>query len=104
MEWDSDAMEHAYKVAKSAKVGDMVKCPTCGKVFKKGSYQQAFCRMRGKGGKDGKGNLCKDQYWNFINPRGMKGMQTLAIRERIEENQEDDWGIHPFSEDAFIGG
>jgi len=97
-------MKVAYELAKSAKVGSRIKCPTCGKEFKKNSYQQAFCRMRGKGGKIGKGNLCKDQYWNYINPRGIKGMKTLAIRELIEDNQDEDWCIHPFSEDASIGG
>ena len=56
-----------YTKNKASKVGEIIRCPTCGKPFEKKSYQQAFCRKRGVGGKLGKGNLCKDTYHNSTN-------------------------------------
>ena len=101
MVWDEFKMESAYKAAKTARVGDIIQCPTCGKKFEKRSYQQAFCRTRGKNGKNKKGNLCKDQYWNFINPRGMGGMKAIATKERLLDFNNEYY--HPFSDDAFNG-
>lgn len=42
-----------YKTNKSAKTGDLIKCPVCGAEFKKKIYQQVFCCSK-----------CKDAYWN----------------------------------------
>lgn len=42
-----------YELNKSAKVGTEIKCPVCGHVFIKKSYQQAFCCGE-----------CKDRYHN----------------------------------------
>ena len=56
---DVAMMEIAYKKAKAAKVGEKITCPTCGKEFTKKSYQQAFCRNKGR-------DNCKDGYWNFV--------------------------------------
>jgi hypothetical protein len=53
-----DCMEKAYKRAKAAKVGALVSCPVCGTSFRKKSYQQAFCRNKGRGN-------CKDRFWNL---------------------------------------
>jgi hypothetical protein len=50
-------MTDRYRMAKGAKVGETVICPTCEKQFIKRSYQQAFCCNRGRGN-------CKDRYWN----------------------------------------
>ena len=112
--WNKSAMLTAYNKAKSAKVGETIVCPTCGKHFVKTSYQQAFCRMRGTNKETKKANLCKDQYWNFINPRGEKGVAVLLIRAKIENiakyDEDDDFSYpyeddcHPFSEDAVQGG
>ena len=46
-----------YTSAKKAPVGSVVRCPVCGRSFKKKSYQQAFCSNKGRGN-------CKDKYWN----------------------------------------
>jgi len=46
-----------YTSAKKAPVGSVVRCPVCGRTFKKRSYQQAFCSNKGRGN-------CKDRYWN----------------------------------------
>jgi hypothetical protein len=56
-----------YNLNKIAKVGDEIICPTCGKHFTKKSYQHVFCRKRGVGKSEGKGNLCKDTYHNSVN-------------------------------------
>lgn len=48
-----------YKAAKSAKVGERVKCGNsqCSRFFIKKSYQQAFCCNKGR-------SNCKDTYHN----------------------------------------
>jgi len=53
------AMRSAYDAAKAAKVGSMIHCPTCRKRFLKRSYQQAFCRNKGRGN-------CKDRFHNTV--------------------------------------
>ena len=56
---DINTMEIAYDLAKSAKVGSMITCPSCGVVFKKKSYQQVFSSNKGRGN-------CKDRFWNIV--------------------------------------
>jgi ribosomal protein L37AE/L43A len=51
-----------YNAAKSAKVGEVVKCACCGKEFVKRYYQEAFCCPK-----------CKDDYWNAKGDRHKKG-------------------------------
>ena len=47
----------AFQAAQAAPVGNSIRCPGCGKLFKKKSYQQKFCSNKGIGN-------CKDRYWN----------------------------------------
>lgn len=54
-----EEMNRLYRTAKEAKVGHQVTCPVCRRPFKKRSYQQAFCRNKGRGN-------CKDRYWNSV--------------------------------------
>jgi hypothetical protein len=54
-------IKEAYRVAKQAKVGDTVRCPSCGTSFVKSTYQQAFCKTKG-------GTVCKDRFWNTVTP------------------------------------
>lgn len=49
-----------YELNKKAKVGETIVCPSCGRQFKKKSYQQAFCSNKGR-------NNCKDSYHNRAN-------------------------------------
>lgn len=51
-----------YKLNKGAKVGEECICPSCGTMFKKTNYQQAFCKSR-------TGTKCKDRYWNTVIPQ-----------------------------------
>lgn len=51
-----------YKKNKTAKVGEICFCPSCGAEFVKGNYQQAFCKTKG-------GTVCKDRYWNTVTPQ-----------------------------------
>lgn len=117
MNWNKESMRMDYDTAKAAKVGASVVCPTCHKIFNKASYQQAFCGTRGPKNSKGKATLCKDQYWNFIGAadRSLKGIRGYALgivsmskavdfERRVEEYDEDVEDIHPFSEDAFMGG
>ena len=50
-----------YKMSKSAKVGTKCICPSCGNMFIKTNYQQAFCKTKD-------GTKCKDKYWNTVTP------------------------------------
>lgn len=50
-----------YELAKAAKVGDIINCPSCNTPFEKTHYQQAFCKTKGK-------TKCKDKYWNTVTP------------------------------------
>jgi len=54
--------QQTYKANKQAKVGEMIKCPVCGDVFKKRQYSQAFCCGQ-----------CKDTYWNAKGDRHCAG-------------------------------
>ncbi len=54
-------LKTAYELAKNAKVGDGVYCPSCGSKFIKTNYQSAFCKTKD-------GTICKDKYWNTVTP------------------------------------
>ena len=56
-----EKIKQLYETSKSAKVGSICKCPSCGKEFVKTNYQQAFCKSK-------KGTVCKDKYWNTVTP------------------------------------
>lgn len=101
--WDKTQMTQDYQTAKEGAVGTQIKCPTCKRIFVKTSYQQAFCRMRGKNGKTGNANMCKDQYWNFIRGIGnpYKNTRTMSMSKLVEEDERGDEFAHPFSEEAF---
>lgn len=59
------AMYEDYCIAKKTRAGQMVRCPCCGKFFKKKVHSQAFC----SNGRTVKGrSSCKDRYWNTVNP------------------------------------
>lgn len=94
------SMKAAYVIAKSAKVGDKVKCPSCHTDFEKTNYQQAFCKSK-------PGTECKDYYWNNVTP-GKRNNTTrispasarfMAKREEEREEREDfdddqSWDAH----------
>ena len=54
-------LKQKYSIAKKAKVGEEVICPSCGTHFVKKYYHQAFCQTKG-------GTTCKDYYWNNVTP------------------------------------
>ena len=54
--------KRTYLANKSAKVGELIKCPICGTEFKKKQYSQAFCCTH-----------CKDTYWNAKGDRHSPG-------------------------------
>jgi uncharacterized protein with PIN domain len=62
-----DAVQR-YHAAKSAKTGSSIRCPQCGKLITKTTYNKVFC----SNGRTVKGrSSCKDAYWNAVNPRGL---------------------------------
>lgn len=54
-------IQERYKLNKSLKVGQECVCPSCGTIFTKDNYQQAFCKSKTK-------TKCKDKYWNTVTP------------------------------------
>ena len=54
-------MKVRYNINKTAKRGETLTCPSCGKSFIKGHYAQAFCKSKS-------GTKCKDKYWNTVTP------------------------------------
>jgi hypothetical protein len=85
------SMKALYNSAKAAKVGDKVKCPSCGTDFEKTNYQQAFCKSK-------PGTECKDYYWNNVTP-GKRNNTTrispasarfMAKRDSERDEREND--------------
>lgn len=60
-EMERQMSRDTYTANKSAVVGSTIPCPTCGKRFKKMTYQHAFCRNKGR-------RNCKDHFWNAASP------------------------------------
>jgi hypothetical protein len=61
MNTDRKKLKQLYSVAKSAKVGEYVVCPSCQIGYFKKRTQQAFCGTWGT-------TVCKDNYWNNVTP------------------------------------
>ncbi len=92
-----------YKSSKAAKVGEECDCPSCGTMFIKKNYQQAFCKSKGK-------TVCKDKYWNTVVPKKRNNTtrispasaRWLAKQEELREENFDPHDIeHPFSSEAL---
>ena len=82
-----------YKIAKEAKIGDEVTCPSCGTTFIKSTKAQAFCKTK-------TGTRCKDFYWNNVIPTKRNNTTRISpanaryYEEFIElrQNFDDDMG------------
>lgn len=79
-----------YELNKKAKVGDTIVCPSCGRQFKKKSYQQAFCSNKGR-------NNCKDSYHNRANDKRL----ARAIAFNRLDTDLDDVNYDPWHEPDF---
>jgi hypothetical protein len=60
-----------YLQAKSAKIGQLVSCPSCGEMFEKKYYHQCFCQTK-------PGTTCKDFYWNNITPTKRNNTKRIS--------------------------
>lgn len=89
-----------YNKAKSAKVGEMINCPSCNSEFKKTHYAQAFCKSRS-------GTKCKDKYWNTVTPEKRNNTTRISpANERwqtrqmtIRDSQRYENEIHKYEDD-----
>ena len=54
-ELNRQEMKRRYNIAKAAKTNTEIQCACCGRRIMKFSYQQAFCKKKGKGSS-----------WNYI--------------------------------------
>ena len=83
---------NAWERANTAKVGQEINCPSCGRPMKKKSYQHKFCNTR-----------CKDDYWNDKPSRRERASELghCHSREEIEEMEEMAYEPHPFSSEAL---
>lgn len=97
------SLKSKYQNAKSAKVGDMCKCPSCGEKFVKDNHQQAFCKTR-------PGTKCKDYYWNNVTPDKRNNKTRISpasaaymneMRERRSRDFDPEDDIHPHDPDAL---
>ena len=91
-------MTTAYEIARKAKTGSTIKCPSCGKSVVKTSYHKVFCSNQ----KTHRGrSSCKDKYWNTVNPRGVVGEAMAIVREfePMREGERDTFSAHPFDMD-----
>ena len=90
-------LKKLYTLAKAAKVGDTVTCPSCGAIFTKTNYQQAFCKTLRK-------TECKDYYWNNVTPTKRNNTTRISPANAAYAKQmQDDRdyrsvydGFHPF--------
>jgi hypothetical protein len=93
-------MKSRYELNKASKVGDECICPSCGSVFIKTNYQQAFCKTQ-------VGTICKDKYWNTVTPSKRNNTTRIspASARWLEKNScvdlYDYEDAHPFSSDAL---
>ncbi len=85
-------LKRAYTLAKEGKVGDEIICPSCKTKFKKGTYQQVFCKSKDK-------TICKDFYWNNVTPnkRNNKTRISPASAAWLASNRRNQY---LFGEDA----
>jgi hypothetical protein len=58
-------LKERYQLNKTIKVGVECVCPSCNTKFIKSSYQQVFCKSKS-------GTICKDKYWNTVDPKKTK--------------------------------
>ena len=65
-------MRERFKINRNASVGSEIICPSCEREFIKRTYQNVFCGTRGKGKNSLKGRLCKDAYYNTVQPNRRK--------------------------------
>ena len=72
MERDVLKLTSARLKALAAKVGEEIKCPSCGTKHTKTTYHSVFCKSKG-------GTVCKDNYWNNVD--GAKRDNVTRITE-----------------------
>lgn len=69
-------LREKYRISKSAKVGELTVCPSCGELFVKVTKQQAFCKTKG-------GTVCKDKYWNTVIPTKRNNTTRVSPANRF---------------------
>ena len=68
-------IKERYNVNKASKVGAECICPSCNTKFTKTNYQQAFCKSKG-------GTICKDKYWNTVDPNKRNNTTRISPASR----------------------
>lgn len=76
-------IKQLYNEAEKAVTGSDIKCPGCGAIIVKTTYQKKFC-----------GTVCKDKYWNKVKPNPASHYRKYnvgeksheAFKERVENN------------------
>lgn len=91
-------LKELYRINKSLKVGSECKCPSCGTMFIKTNYQQAFCKSKG-------GTKCKDYYWNNVTPSKRNNVTRISPASarwmEKQRNHGDYENDHIFSSEAL---
>ncbi len=98
-----ELMKQRYYTNKSADIGDLCICPSCATDFRKKTYQQCFCKTKG-------GTICKDKYWNTIDPKKRCNTQRISPastrwlnkkREERDGRESIEDSMHPLDDYCF---
>lgn len=87
-------LKRLYRISKTARVGEMVICPSCSVSFEKTNYQQVFCKSLN-------GTVCKDHYWNNVTPTKRNNTTRIspANARFMEENGIGEEKFNDFDDD-----
>jgi len=92
------SLKRRYQIAKRARVGEIIICPSCGTQFEKKNYQSAFCKIKGK-------NRCKDHYWNNVDPNKRNNTTRISpasaswmARQHLDEDYLDSDTLGPLDD------
>ena len=88
-------MKRLYNVAKDAKVGIEITCPSCGLKHTKTTYNKVFC----SNAKSKVWRNCKDAFWNKVDPekacRNTQYFRDVILREAVTDFDDDpSWDAH----------
>ena len=70
------------KKAQEASIGSEIKCPSCGTMHVKKSYNTIFCKSKG-------GSVCKDNYWNNVDHKKRNNKTRISPASKAYMNRTD---------------
>lgn len=68
-----------YDDCKKAKIGTTIICPSCNTKHTKNAYNTVFCKSKN-------GTVCKDNYWNNVDPTKRNNKTRISPANRFYYN------------------